>query len=444
MEISDAQFVQAYAIAKKVYDGQLSISQGIEVLHLEHGLNEASAGDFINDYKYLRRGQVFHRTMSASAMRYFIDQILAELGSTGLSNALASLRSHIQYYEGHTKTTMHRMRSVLKDFELRLDGFVDSPPPRKVTRADLRPTTKQLVKNVVELVNIKTDDWKGVGDTYRNSQWSFGGKGEPVLLFIWWKHLENSNDDKIFVKIDMLSLANKLRRSASKNLGIKAKRAEEFHNRCLTAFMNKIPVRVALLEGQEFHDEDKADTVDARELDSEDWYVTNYDEPTNEFILVREFSGEENLTALKSTENVTQFTEPNTEPTEPTKRTSSGTTTFLRDSEVVRVAKLRANGICEYCGQQGFETAQGGFYLEAHHVIPLSCNGDDQEWNIVAICPDDHRKAHFGVDRSKMRDELIDFLGSEYKQFHEVLRKKAVLMDSDLKTTQLLESEIEI
>lgn len=444
MEISDAQFVQAYTIAKQVYAGKLSISQGIEVLHLEHGLNEASAGDFINDYKYLRRGQVFHRTMSASAMRYFLDQILTDVGSTGLSDALTSLSSHIQYYEGHTKTTMHRMRSVLKDFELRLDGSVDSPPTRKVTLADLRPTTKQLVKDVVELVNIKTDDWKGKGDTFRNSQWSFGGKGEPVLLFIWWKHLENSNDGKIFVKIDMLSLANKLRRSASKNLGIKAKRAEEFHNRCLTAFMNKIPVRVALLEGQEFHDEDKADTVDARELDSEDWYVTKYDEPTNEFILVREFSGEEKLAALKRTENETQFTEPSIEPTEPTKRISSGTTTFLRDSEVVRVAKLRANGICEYCGQQGFETAQGGFYLEAHHVIPLSCNGDDQEWNIVAICPDDHRKAHFGVDRRKMRDELIDFLGSKYKQFHEVLRRKAVLMDLDLKTVELLESEVEI
>ncbi|MFZ6676122.1 hypothetical protein [Undibacterium sp. Xuan67W] len=161
MEISDAQIVHAYEIAKQVFNGQFSTSRGIEVLHLEHGLNEASAGDFINDYKYLRRGQVFHRTMSASAMRYFIEQIFAEHDSSGLNLALASLRLHIQYYEGHTKTTMHRMRSVVDEFELRIDSPTQSATPRAHTREDLRPTTKLLVKSVVELVNIKTDDWKG-------------------------------------------------------------------------------------------------------------------------------------------------------------------------------------------------------------------------------------------------------------------------------------------
>lgn len=251
MEITEIQYVKAYEVARQVFDGEIVISKGVSVLHLEHGLNKASASDFINDYKYLRKGQIFYRTMSAAATRYFIQKIFAEHGLNGLKLALSSLRLHIQYYEGHTKTTKHLMRSVASEFELLVGDF------------------------------------------------------------------------------DAMS-----------------------------------------------------------------------------------------------------------------KRISSGTATFSRDSEIARIAKNRANGICEYCKQQGFETAQGGFYLEAHHVIPLSCNGDDQEWNVVAICPEDHKKAHFGIDRKKMRDDLIEFLGKEYGSFYEVLKKKSHLMDSDLKTNGRLEFDV--
>lgn len=88
---------------------------------------------------------------------------------------------------------------------------------------------------------------------------------------------------------------------------------------------------------------------------------------------------------------------------------------FERDLEVVRRVKERASdGRCECCGELGFEVESGGYYLEAHHVIPLSCDGPDVIWNVVAICPNDHRRAHFAKDRITVRHELIEVLGKYY------------------------------
>ncbi|RQR37086.1 HNH endonuclease [Burkholderia sp. Bp9143] len=71
----------------------------------------------------------------------------------------------------------------------------------------------------------------------------------------------------------------------------------------------------------------------------------------------------------------------------PKKVETTCTAIFERDSEVVKTAKRRAaNGCCEFCGKEGFRTASGGFYLEAHHVIPLNCGGADDVRNVVALC----------------------------------------------------------
>lgn len=118
MKITDSQVVAACQIAKRVFDGQMKKAEGIALLTSDHGLNEATAGDFINDYKYLLEGKVFHRAMSAPAMRYFIEQIAEDRGERGQANAVKGLRAHIEYYEGHYKTTMHAMRSVADDFEV--------------------------------------------------------------------------------------------------------------------------------------------------------------------------------------------------------------------------------------------------------------------------------------------------------------------------------------
>jgi hypothetical protein len=62
--------------------------------------------------------------------------------------------------------------------------------------------------------------------------------------------------------------------------------------------------------------------------------------------------------------------------------------------------------VCELCGEPGFLTAAGSIYLETHHVVPLSLDGPDHESNVVALCPNDHRRAHFGSDRDVLTAQL--------------------------------------
>jgi 5-methylcytosine-specific restriction endonuclease McrA len=114
-----------------------------------------------------------------------------------------------------------------------------------------------------------------------------------------------------------------------------------------------------------------------------------------------------------------------------TPRVTSQVTKYKRDSAQIKLAKDRAsNGKCELCGCLGFETLAGSYYLEGHHVIPLNCNGDDTEWNIAMLCPDDHKIAHFGRDRLAVRDRLIAILGEHYPAHHDSLQQRARAMDS--------------
>ncbi|HDY7447493.1 TPA: HNH endonuclease [Vibrio vulnificus] len=40
--------------------------------------------------------------------------------------------------------------------------------------------------------------------------------------------------------------------------------------------------------------------------------------------------------------------------------------------------------------------SNGEPYLEVHHIIPLSQGGLDSLENVISLCPNCHRKIHFG------------------------------------------------
>lgn len=71
---------------------------------------------------------------------------------------------------------------------------------------------------------------------------------------------------------------------------------------------------------------------------------------------------------------------------------------FIRNPDVVAEVLERANGICKYCEKKApfIRASDGTPYLEVHHEVPLSEGGNDTVENAVAICPNCHRKAHFG------------------------------------------------
>lgn len=83
----------------------------------------------------------------------------------------------------------------------------------------------------------------------------------------------------------------------------------------------------------------------------------------------------------------------------------------LRSRKIKIYALTRAAGYCEGCGNQApFLTVIGEPYLEVHHLHRLSDDGPDIPSNVIALCPNCHRSAHYGKEKDKTKLNLIDIV----------------------------------
>nr|VFJ94220.1 MAG: 5-methylcytosine-specific restriction enzyme A [Candidatus Kentron sp. LFY] len=71
---------------------------------------------------------------------------------------------------------------------------------------------------------------------------------------------------------------------------------------------------------------------------------------------------------------------------------------YRRNPDVVAEVLLRADGVCEKCKKPApFNRSKDGTpYLEVHHIVQLSNDGDDTVDNSIALCPNCHREKHYG------------------------------------------------
>ena len=77
---------------------------------------------------------------------------------------------------------------------------------------------------------------------------------------------------------------------------------------------------------------------------------------------------------------------------------------YRRSMELVEYVKRRAHGICDLCNQPApFIGKDQQPYLECHHIVWLSKNGADTLNNVVALCPNCHRKMHIVQDENDVK-----------------------------------------
>lgn len=71
---------------------------------------------------------------------------------------------------------------------------------------------------------------------------------------------------------------------------------------------------------------------------------------------------------------------------------------FRRNADVIAEVLIRANGTCEECHSAApfLRSTDSTPYLEVHHRVHLSAGGEDTVANAIAVCPNCHRKLHFG------------------------------------------------
>jgi hypothetical protein len=87
------------------------------------------------------------------------------------------------------------------------------------------------------------------------------------------------------------------------------------------------------------------------------------------------------------------------------------TGSFIKRNPMVRAYVIGiANGRCEYCGCEGFPLTNGTKYVEAHHVIALAKDGEDTVENVIALCANHHREAHFGAGASALEQQFIEII----------------------------------
>lgn len=91
------------------------------------------------------------------------------------------------------------------------------------------------------------------------------------------------------------------------------------------------------------------------------------------------------------------------------------TVIYDRDLAVKAYVLTRSHHRCERpgCGYKGFIKADGSSYIEIHHIISLAGGGDDSILNVIALCPNCHKEAHYSKEREDLAKLLLQHIAAK-------------------------------
>ena len=96
---------------------------------------------------------------------------------------------------------------------------------------------------------------------------------------------------------------------------------------------------------------------------------------------------------------------------QPSQGRSRSSTVYERSKVVRDYVFARAKGKCEDCGQPApFNTPSGAPFLEVHHIRRMSDGGPDDPRFMIGLCPNCHRRAHYGADAKVRNEEMLSFV----------------------------------
>lgn len=77
-----------------------------------------------------------------------------------------------------------------------------------------------------------------------------------------------------------------------------------------------------------------------------------------------------------------------------------------RSTAIIKYALLRSSGICESCELAAPFESKSGPFLEVHHMTRVADGGPDYPENVIAVCPNCHRRAHYAKDHLEFNEGL--------------------------------------
>lgn len=98
MALTASQIAEMYETAKRVHEGELATARAIDLLE-RSGVSRARAADCIQNYRRMRQGERYTRTLTGATTAHFLDRLHADFPEGGLDRALAAVWAHIEYLE---------------------------------------------------------------------------------------------------------------------------------------------------------------------------------------------------------------------------------------------------------------------------------------------------------------------------------------------------------
>jgi 5-methylcytosine-specific restriction protein A len=263
----------------------------------------------------------------------------------------------------------------------------------------LKPIERLRVMDLVASVGIDVSDWanfKGGEERAASNpkycyEWSYEDRDKQlIVLSLWYENIEML-DGEIVQKLNLRETAKDVASLPQSRRAIKM----DFSLQKATRL--NWPVRVIICDGRQREANATKSKADSRILDGEQWHIEDYDSDNGDCLLVR---------GLAIAPFIDQF-----ELDKSTKgqalRKETTTSVFERSPQIRSYVLKRASGFCELCGEKGFKTSAGSIYLESHHIQPLSEEGSDSIDNVIALCPNHHREAHYGVNNETFKRSLL-------------------------------------
>ena len=105
----------AYEIAKKVYTGHITRSEGKVEINRVTGMNEGSAQAFITIFLAMMSGEEYKRAFNNATNKFLLESIRQDFGQDSYKNAVNAVQKHIDYYSTLGKGNLSGLQNIINE-----------------------------------------------------------------------------------------------------------------------------------------------------------------------------------------------------------------------------------------------------------------------------------------------------------------------------------------